>query len=211
MIDHEIFHRSELLLQNIAEVIDRPWYDSSARITVCGNLCQLSIAHSCAFRSLSERRLLASAFVILRAQFEAVLRAVWSLYCATDDQIERLVAPLDASTEQAAKNLPQAQEMLAAISKVPNAIVPFEALDEFKTSSWKALNSFTHAGIHPLRRIEDGYPVELLVQNVRVSNGLSMVAAMQLCILTGLPGHQRSLSPLHERFRDCLSGHRVSP
>ena len=67
MIDHEIFQRSDLLVQNMIEIIDHPAYENSGRIAASGNLCQLSIEHSSAFRTLSEKRMFASSFVILRS------------------------------------------------------------------------------------------------------------------------------------------------
>lgn len=201
---NEIFRRSELLTQNIIEVIDKPPYDSSARVAVSGNLCQISIEHSCAFRLLVERHMFASGFAVLRAQFEAAVRAVWTLYCATDYQVGRLGAQLANDTEQAAKNLPGVQEMLSALAKVANAQVPYAAFSEFKDSAWSALNSFTHGGLHPLSRMVEGYPLELVAAGVKISNALAMVAAMQYSILTGIDGLQRRLSPLNERFRDCF-------
>ena len=209
MMDHEIFQRSELLVQNIVDVIDRPPYENSSRIVVSGNLCQMSIEHSCAFRALAESQMFASSFVVLRAQFEAIVRAVWALYSATDNQISRISARLDSDSEQSAKNLPQVQDMLKLLASVPNAKVPFDAFSEFKGSAWGALNSYTHGGIHPLSRMADGYPIELVIANVKVSNALAMVAAMQFCILTGINGLQKQLTPLHERFHDCLPIHRV--
>ena len=209
MIDHEIFQRSELLVQNIIEIIDKPPYDNSPRAVVSGNLCQMSIEHSCAFRSLAESRMFASSFVVLRAQFEAALRAVWVLYSATDNQVSRISARLSQETEQSARNLPQVQDMLDSLAGAPNARIPFDAISEFKGSAWRALNSYTHGGIHPLNRMADGYPAELVIANVKVSNALAMVAAMQFCILTGINGLQKQLTPLNERFRDCFPVHRV--
>lgn len=173
-----------------------------------GNLCQMSIEHSCAFRLLSENRMFASGFVVLRAQFEAVLRAIWILHCATDNQIARISAQLSEDGEQSAKNLPQVREMHGALSWVAVAKVPFDALSEFKGSTWKALNSYAHAGIHPLSRMVAGYPTELVITNVKISNALAVVAARQFCVLTGIDGLQKRLAPLHERFHDCLPVHR---
>lgn len=204
MLDDDIFQRSELLLQNIVEIIDRPPYDCSARIVVSGNLCQMAVEHAAAFRTLAENRMFASSFVVLRAQFEATLRAVWALYAATDAHIERISARLAPETEQFAKNLPQVQEMLDALAKLPVAQVPYSALSEFKGSAWRALNSYTHGGIHPLSRMADGYPLELVLGNVKVSNGLAMLGAMHFCVLTGIPHLQKALTPLHDRFGDCL-------
>lgn len=204
MLDNEIFPRSELLLQNIVEVIDKPPFDNSPRLVVSGNLCQMAIEHSAAFRNLAENRMFASSFVVLRAQFEATVRAVWALYAATDAHIERIAARLSPDTEQSAKNLPQVQEMLGALGRAENARVPFGALSEFKECAWHALNSYTHGGIQPLSRMADGYPIELIIANVKVSNGLAMIAAMQFCVLTGIDGLQKELATLHARFRDCL-------
>lgn len=204
MLDNDLFPRSELLIQNVIEIIDRPLFDASTRVVVSGRLCHIAIEHAAAFRTLAEDRHFASALVVFRAQFEATLRAVWALYAATDQQIERLDAPLTPETEQAAKNLPQPQEMLAALERVPQAQIPFAALTEFKANAWPALNSYVHGGIHPLSRVTQGYPPELVVSTVRVSNALALVAAMQFCVLTGIPGLQKELTPLHQRFKDCL-------
>jgi hypothetical protein len=210
VIDHEIFQRSELLLQNLIQTIDQPLYENSSRLCASGNFTQISIEHSCAVRTLSETRMFTSAFVVMRAQFEALLRAIWLLHCASDHQVQRLSAPLDPDGEQSAKNLPQPQVMLDALAKVPVAKVPFDALTEFKSSSWKALNSFTHAGLHPLKRLVEGYPLELIFANVRMSNALSLMAGMHFCTLTGIPNLQKELLPFYNRYKDCLPSHRAS-
>ena len=209
MIEHEIFQRSDLLLQNLIETIDRPLYENSARLCASGNFTQISIEHSCAVRTLSETRMFTSAFVVMRAQFDALLRAIWVLHCANDNHVARLSGPLDSDGEQAAKNLPQSQDMLDALAKVPFAKVPFDALTEFKDSSWKALNSFTHAGLHPLKRLVEGYPFEMVFANVRMSNALALMAGMHFCLLTGVPNLQKELLPFYDRFEDCLPPHRA--
>ena len=65
MIDHELFQRSELLIQNLLQTINHPPYDRSSRVCASGNLCQISIEHSCGVRTLSETRMFPSAFVVL--------------------------------------------------------------------------------------------------------------------------------------------------
>jgi hypothetical protein len=209
MIEHELFQRSELFVQNLFQIINQPLYENTARLRASGNLCQISIEHSCAVRTLSETRMFPSAFVVMRAQFESLVRGLWVLYCASDAQVSSLSAHLDHDSEQAAKNLPAPQDMLKALGNVPAAKVPFDALSEFKESSWKALNSFTHAGIHPLQRLVAGYPIELILANVRMSNALAFMAGMQYCVLSGIPGLQKELTPLYERFPDCLPEHRA--
>ena len=81
----------------------------------------------------------ASAFVVMRAQYEAALRGVWALYSATDRQIEWPSSRLDSDAEQAAKSLPSGSIMLDALAKVLNAKVPYDPFLEFKGSAWPAL------------------------------------------------------------------------
>ena len=45
-------------------------------------------------------------------------------------------------------------------------------LTEFRDVQWKALNSYVHAGIHALQRHGSGYPVQLIEQINKSSNGL---------------------------------------
>jgi len=76
--------------------------------------------------------------------------------------------------------------MLKQLKGEPAAKGPFAALSAFKDSAWKALNSYTRSGIHPLGRMVDAYPLEMFIANVKVSNALQMVGAMQYCVLTGV-------------------------
>lgn len=200
----DLFRKSDLLAQNLIEVIDHPLYDASPRILTSAAFCGLCLEHARAMRLLAEHGLYPSAMATLRVVFESLVRAIWLLYCASDTQIARLDAPLDLGTERLARSIPATSAMLDALRAVPAAAVPFQALAEFKDSSWAALNSFVHAGLHPLARMREGYPAPLVEQTVRLCNGLAMVAGMQLCILTGITGLQKRLQPLHARFADCL-------
>lgn len=46
-------------------------------------------------------------------------------------------------------------------------------LNTFKTSSWRALNSFVH-GIQPLSSMALSYSIELVIGTVRVTNALAV-------------------------------------
>jgi hypothetical protein len=161
-----------------------PRFDDTDRVRVSDVACSMSLEHWDATRSLLNSGLLPSALVVHRAQFEALLRSVWVLYAASEEEIGKLAATLSIESEQAAKNLPQTAEMLADLStKAPSQA--YDALSRFKDNSWKALNSYAHAGIHPLRRHEEGYPIDLLKSVFRNSNGLAIVAGMQTAVLSG--------------------------
>jgi hypothetical protein len=208
MHDHPIFPASDDLARSLAPVFEAPLYDESRKLAVCRQFCGISTEHAAAVRVLAANGLFTSAIVVHRSQFEALLRAVWLFYAASDGQLEKLSAELTPEHEQSSKNLPLAKDMLANLAKVPAAAIPYEALAEFKQYSWQALNSYVHAGIHPLARSVGGYPTQLIVQLVKVSNALSVVAGMQVAILTGRQQLVRQVRDLHLPYKECLPDHR---
>ena len=119
--------------------------------------------HGTALRVVLAQPLPAAGISMMRLQHESLTRAVWLLYSASDEQIDRLVAPLDAAAEKAASKLPMAQTMLDEIvGRSPHAAV--EMFTHFKDVNVPALHSFVHGGIHVIQRGLKGYPVELARQ-----------------------------------------------
>lgn len=126
---------------------------------------------------------------------------------ASDRAEAKLLAPLTTESEQAAKNLPLASDMIEQMGKrvgdnVPAAV--HQMLVRFKDVSWHAMNSFVHGGIHPLRRQAEGFPVHLALQILRNSNGLTTMNGMALAILTGDEAIARPMSKIQPEFADCL-------
>jgi hypothetical protein len=204
---HRIFQRSELMIQRMAEIIDLPPYDDSPRILSSVRYAEIAWDHWDAVRTLSECGLHASANSLLRTQFETLVRSIWCFHCATETALEKLEKTLSPESEQSAKGLPQATEMLSSLKKKPETLNLYIRLAEFKDSSWKALNSFVHAGIHPLRRHADGHPIELILQTVRISNAMGLITAIQLGILSGKNDAQAELLESSERYAECLPPH----
>jgi hypothetical protein len=143
--------RSDKLASELYQLIDLPLFDDSTRVVTCDVACSMALEHWEAARKLFSSGLLPSCLVVQRAQFETLVRSVWLLYAATEENIAKLSATLTLENEQAAKNMPQIADMMSAIEKKapPQA---YDALNRFKQNSWKALNSYAHAGIHPIRR-----------------------------------------------------------
>jgi len=196
--------QSHELAAALTECVAYQTYDDSDRIKLSDVLASLAFEHSHSARMLLDAGFLPSALVVHRSQFEAVVRSLWALYGAPDDVVAKLCTELTFETELASKNIPMAAKMMEdlAIKAPPNA---FNPLHEFKTHSWAALNSYVHAGIHPIRRHAEGYPVELLVNVMKNVNGLTVVTAMQAAILTGVPNLQRKVLDLAGRFPHVLS------
>lgn len=199
----QLFERSDALAANVVQVVALPLYSDSERMRVSDLLCSLAMEHAHSARVLLNGNLLPSALVIHRAQFEAVLRSTWALYAATDAQVAKLSVELSVDSELAAKNLPSTSAMMDELAKKAPP-EPFEALSEFKNHNWHALNSYAHAGIHPVQRHQQGYPPPLIYNVLLNVNGLMVFAAMQAAILTGVPHLQRQVLAVAERYSDVL-------
>jgi hypothetical protein len=198
-----IFDDSDGLATDLQSTLDMPLLDGSARVRLSGVACSMSLEHWHAARTLLRAGLLPSGLVVHRAQFEALVRSIWILYAASDDGISKLSTELNLESEQAAKNMPQMADMMVAIAKLgpPQA---YEALARFKENSWKALNSYAHAGIHPLRRHEAGYPRPLIEATLRNANGLGILCGMQAVVLSGQQPLQKSVLELAKRHSTCM-------
>ncbi|PIX55313.1 MAG: hypothetical protein COZ50_03400 [Zetaproteobacteria bacterium CG_4_10_14_3_um_filter_54_28] len=203
MTPSSIFDQSDALAEKLMAMIDTPLFDDSARLRISDVACTLSLEHWASARALLRTGLLPSAVVVHRAQFEALARSIWLLYAASDDHLSKLTATLSLESEQAAKNMPQIAEMIQDLAKKAPAPA-HDALSRFKENSWKALNSYAHAGIHPIRRHADGYPVELLESILRNANGLAVVSCMQAVILSGQQPLQRSILALASKNSTCM-------
>jgi hypothetical protein len=201
-----LFEQSRDLWQQLSSVLSEPLHTSSTRSGLSRVCCALSLGHCRALLSLLELELFPSALVLHRAQYEALVRGVWAFYAASDSQLEKLASSLSTESEQGAKNLPGVSIMLDGLSgKAP--LPPYQALVMFKESTWLALNSFTHAGVHPIQRHASGFPVQLVDSAARNAIGLAVVAAMQVAVLSGQQKLMHGLAALQRSYAACLPAH----
>ena len=201
-LDHAL-EESDALAEELLALIDLPLFDDSPRLTVADTACSLALEHWHSVRLQLAAGLLPSALVVHRAQFEAIVRSIWLTYCASEVDVSKLQTSLDLESEQAAKNISQTQPMMEAIAKTAPTQA-HAALARFKDNSWKALNSYAHAGIHPLRRHAEGYPAALAHSVLRNSNGLALFCGMQAVVLSGLQPLQRQILDLAPKYPSCM-------
>ncbi|MDX6083863.1 hypothetical protein SIL81_20500 [Xanthomonas campestris pv. incanae] len=200
----KLFEGSDELLEALAPITAAPPFDQSDRLQVCRALCLLSIEHAVASRCLLAVGAGPSTVIIHRAQFEALVRAVWILYCASDTEVACLQEELTPMSESVAARLPMASKMLVALEAVKQAAEPLRAFLEFKKYSWSALNSFVHAGAHALHRLRTGFPLELVEVVVKQSNALVVMAHMQLAITAGSQEAMRWVAKTSDGFPAVL-------
>jgi len=194
---------SDAIAKELLSLVDLPLCNDSARVEVADVACSLALEHWQSVRLLLQVGLLSSALAVHRSQFEAILRSVWLTYAASDSDVLKLTAALDLDSEQAAKNISQAQNMMEALAK-SGPKEAYAALARFKDNSWKALNSYAHTGIHPLRRHADGYPEALALSVLCNANGLAMLSGMQAAVLSGAQPLQRDILNLAAKHPTCM-------
>jgi len=202
-LDRDLLVASENLSTEIEALLDGPLYSADARLRVSATATDIAILHARAVRQLFATRLPVSATIVMRVRFEALLRACWLLYVAPDTVIAKLGATLDLEGEQAAKNLAGADEMLQSLQRARSAqnAVAVDMLTEFKQYHWRALNSFTHTGLHAITRAASpGFPVVLAETAIRHSNGLLLMAGMLRAILSGRPDLIQRVKALQVRY-----------
>jgi hypothetical protein len=202
-----MLQRSDELHEALLQLLDGAAFDPSPRGEAAFGMCSVALEHGLSLRALMAMGLPTSAVGLMRLQFEALTRAMWLHYAASDLAIDKLTAPLTPESEQAAKNLPSASEMIEQIGKRVGAHAPAAAhqmLAHFKDVSWHAMNSFVHGGIHPLRRQAEGFPVHLALQILRNSNGLLTMTGMALAVLTWDETVTKPMSKIQPAFADCL-------
>ncbi|HRH79179.1 MAG TPA: hypothetical protein PK129_17690, partial [Cellvibrionaceae bacterium] len=95
--------RAEILQDALASIVDYPLLQESPKVKLSATLTIGSLQFAAAVRVLCGSGLLLGASATLRSQFEAIIRSVWVLYRATDNQIERLSANLSLEAQQASK------------------------------------------------------------------------------------------------------------
>lgn len=194
-----VFHSALANVLDVAPPIlgEHPRYATSAAAAL------LAIEHACAARVCFTADCPQSATAVIRLQYEAAVRAGWLLYVASDAEIDLLDGPLNENSELLARKLPGASVMLESLKD--KALVGLAAqLQQFHTVAWHGLNSFVHAGIHPLRRHSEGYPVTLAGQMIRNSNGLLHVSFRLLAALTGSEATMAAITGAWEAHRACL-------
>lgn len=195
--------RSAALQETLSGFLSLTPSEAGSRFRVSRVMCGISYEHAESVKMLTASGNFTSSVGLMRLQYEAAVRAFWVAYAASDQFAEKLAASLSVETERKASKLPMVGEMLEKLE----SLAPKEAvgmLNDFREHQWKPLNSFVHGGLHAIHRHSEGYPVVLLLDVVRSSNGLLMMTAMLLVILHGGGNQRGRMAAIQQEFADCL-------
>ena len=200
----ELLEKSEALNSEFSLIFDYGPVDESNRIVASWIMCSVALEHSVSVRQLAMNGNYTSAICLCRSQFEAITRATWLFYAASDKKVDNTMA--DAKTlSNTAEQKPSNEDMIKAMKgKAPEqAVLMFS---EFRDVQWRPLNSYVHSGIHVLQRHGAGYPEQLIKEIIKSSNGLLTMTAMMAAILTGNPMITKDITKIQSRHEECLPG-----
>lgn len=209
MIDQEklaaVIEQTVLFHQGVAEHFSVLTPASGGRYGVAFQAAILSIDHSAAIVILISADLSAPAFALMRAQYESLVRGIWLLYAANELWVEKISEPLTLESARRADEGPGLADMLKQLDQSATSPKPIiSQLKDYKDMTWKAMNSYTHGGLHPLARTVTGYPAQLSIDALRNSNAVLHLTCQLGAILTGDPSAMIPVWNLANEFRDCL-------
>lgn len=122
MVDiKHLIHRSAELEGVLLPLLDVELFDKSDRLAVSRTVCSISLEYANSTRQLIEAGNFTSSIGLMRLQYEAIVRAVWLLYAASDTAVAKLAVELTPESEQKASSMPILSEMLKQVNnKAPS-------------------------------------------------------------------------------------------
>lgn len=198
-----LLSRSAKLESRLIEAMNIPLSQKTSREKLAITMCTISFEHAESLKMLIAARHFTSAVALLRVQYEAIARSIWLLYGAPQELVELLLSELNNSNAKRADKVPNLPDMLKQMEgKAPPGAI--RMLQEFKEYSWKPLSSYIHGGIHAVNRRSNGYPVQIIIQALLASNGLSAMSASIARMLSTDPNLPARMASIQTEFADCL-------
>ncbi|MGL5489227.1 MAG: DUF6988 family protein, partial [Shewanella sp.] len=93
-----LLSRSAELERSLLGFLVLPPFDDSQRIMVSRVMCSITFEHAESAKMLISAGNLTSATGLVRLQYEALVRAMWLLYAATDTDVLKLTSELTQET-----------------------------------------------------------------------------------------------------------------
>lgn len=205
MNKEELFELSLRMITELKqEIIQSDVIDCGPRLELVEQCIYISFEHGIGVNSLLVAGLPTQAMILLRSQFEAVVRAYWLLFIATNHQVSKLNFSYTFEEQFESDTCPMISEMLDKLSKADLPAKPvIDHLCQFKKYHLKQLNSFVHTGKQTFTRDVMGYKDEMLLILMGQSNNLITIAA-QIMLKHTIPDKQAFINHLIKKYRKCF-------
>lgn len=151
------------------------------RHRIPAQLFDLALEHAAGILQLVAAKNYASAFALVRCEFECFVRGAWLHHRATDTEIEAFV--------QKDEIKPKMWELIEALEAAP----PFQdkLLSSVKDTAWKAMNGYTHGGIHQVSHrlqgdyIEPSFEDEAILEVIQFAATMALIALGEIAAMAG--------------------------
>jgi hypothetical protein len=150
------------------------------RVRAAGSCFAIAQEHHHSIVLLTEHRLYAPSFSLLRAAFEAYVRGLWLSRCARDAEVNRFLRGGEP---------PKVDLLLRAVEETPG--FSENVLSHIKHQSWKAMCAFTHTGgLHVQRwntaeAIEPNYEPQEVEAALKLSELIGAMSVIGFASLAG--------------------------
>lgn len=140
------------------------------RHRIPAQLFDLAIEHSSGIHNLIAANIFASAFALVRSEFECFVRGAWLHHCASDAEIDTFIAK--------DRIAPSFGALIGAIEQKPGFDSKF--LSNVQHSAMKAMHGYTHGGIHQVSRRLNGNYIEPCFEDSALLEVIQFSATMAL-------------------------------
>lgn len=171
--------QSENLIHWLDRLIEGLSIPSNDRAKIATSCLDVALEHYKSIVLTTTVSFHGSAFALVRLEFEAYIRGVWLLYCASDDELERFKEDkLDKSFGDMIADL----EALEAFN--------VGVLSKIKRESWQAMNSFSHTGLFQVvkrstaTKIISNYPAEEIVGTLDIADSIALLVSLAVVDVT---------------------------
>lgn len=194
----------QMILELKNEIIESYVVDCGPRLDLVEQCIYISFDHGIGVNSLLTADLPIQAMILFRSQFEAVVRAYWLMFLATNHQVSKLSFSYTFEEQFQNDTCPMVGEMIEALKKADLEAKPIiDHLFDFKKYHLKQLNSFVHTGKQLFTRDIMGFNEDMILILMKQSNNLITVAG-QMMLKHTIPEKQKFLNYLIEKYRQCF-------
>lgn len=177
----ELLSKSIELIQWVDSQLDGQDVPATMRGRLAAGALYTAQQHHRAIILLACKKILASAFALMRPMNEAYVRGIWLSQRASDTALEKFVKT---------SKIPKHQELIDQIEKLES----FQGgeLSELKRSNWKFMNDFTHTGAQQIIRHNTEESVEQCFEDAEIfalinhSNAIGVLTGIEIMRLLKL-------------------------
>ena len=198
----EAIRKSGTWINRCNELVDSVELKADDRNRVVAALLHLSLEHHGSIHLLVCHHHNGSAFALLRPQFEAYIRGLWLMKCATVQQLQSFINNQEP---------PRINQLIGEIEEHPG--YEERLLSGLKDRVWRSLCGFTHGGYVQVswrmteEEIISDFSEEHLVNLLITSCALSLQAYMAMARLSGNAGLANRIAEAHQEIFDYQEWH----